>query len=80
MWKSVRGKQRNVDHTMFIVGADNWGLKTYCITPEAQIRQLRDIGFENIRIYDLQGKEIVNPQKTVDLWYYYLCNVSKTYE
>jgi ubiquinone/menaquinone biosynthesis C-methylase UbiE len=75
MWKIVRGKQRNVDHTMFIVGADNWGLKTYCITPEAKIRQLRDIGFENIRIYDLQGKEIINLKKTVDSWYYYLCNV-----
>jgi len=77
MWNSVRGKQRNIDHTMFIAGADNWGLRTYCITPEAQVQQLKDTGFENIKIYDLQGKEIINPKKTNDIWLYYLCNVRK---
>jgi len=66
-----------LNHTMFIIGADDWGLKTYCITPEAQIKQLTDSGFENIRTYDLQGEEITGLPNTTDGELYYLCNVGK---
>ena len=77
MWKYVRGKRKDLNHTMFITGADNWGLKTYCITPEAQVAQLKDSGFENIRTYDLQGKEITGLPNTTDIELYYLCTVGK---
>jgi ubiquinone/menaquinone biosynthesis C-methylase UbiE len=77
MWKYVRGKRKDLNHTMFIIGADDWGLKTYCITPEAQVMQLKDSGFENIRAYDLQGKEITSLPNTTDVELYYLCTVRK---
>jgi ubiquinone/menaquinone biosynthesis C-methylase UbiE len=77
MWKYVRGKRKDLNHTMFIIGADDWGLKTYCITPEAQVIQLKDSGFENIRTYDLQGKEITGLPNTTDVELYYLCTIRK---
>jgi ubiquinone/menaquinone biosynthesis C-methylase UbiE len=77
MWLYVRGKQRNLKHTMFIVGDDDWGLRTYCISAEAQVNQLKELGFENIRIYDLQGNEMSHLTNTTDRWLWYLCNVNK---
>jgi ubiquinone/menaquinone biosynthesis C-methylase UbiE len=78
MWKYVRGKRKDLDHTMFIIGADDWGLKTYCIAPEAQVTQLKDSGFENIRTYDLQGKEITGSPNTTDIELHYFCTVGKS--
>jgi ubiquinone/menaquinone biosynthesis C-methylase UbiE len=77
MWKQVRGKQGNLKHTMFIVGGHDWGVKTYCIKPEAQNAQLNDLGFENIRIFDFQGKEIKHLPNTTSSELYYLCNIAK---
>jgi ubiquinone/menaquinone biosynthesis C-methylase UbiE len=77
MWKYTRGKRKDLNHTMFIIGADNWGLKTYCITPEAQVMQLKDSGFENIRTYDLQGEEITGLPNTTDVELHYLCTIKK---
>jgi ubiquinone/menaquinone biosynthesis C-methylase UbiE len=76
MWKHVRGKHRNSGHTMFNVGAGKWSLTTYCITPKAQVNQLKDAGFKNIRIYDLQGKE-THASNATDVELYFLCNINK---
>jgi ubiquinone/menaquinone biosynthesis C-methylase UbiE len=78
MWDYSRGKRRNLEHTMFIIGPlGSWNLRTYCITTEAQLRQLKDLGFENLRAYDLHGKEIKQPTNTTDVELYFLCNVKK---
>ncbi len=77
MWGYVRGKRNNTTHTMFKIGGNDWGLKTYCITPEAQVSQLKDAGFDHIQIYDLQGKEIATVTNTADIELYYLSKVAK---
>jgi ubiquinone/menaquinone biosynthesis C-methylase UbiE len=77
MWKHIRGKHSNLEHTMFITGADDWGLKTYCITPKAQINQLKDAGFNNIQMYDVQGKRITRLPKTTNAALYFLCTAKK---
>lgn len=64
-------------HTMFNVGSNNWSLKTYCITAEAQLNQLKDSGFTNIKMYDLQGKEITHLPKTNDVELHFLCTAKK---
>jgi ubiquinone/menaquinone biosynthesis C-methylase UbiE len=48
----------------------------YYIRPEQQIRQLAEIGFQNVRIFSLNGEEIKdwsNSQLVTDQWLYYLC-------
>jgi ubiquinone/menaquinone biosynthesis C-methylase UbiE len=77
MWKHVRGKHSNLEHTMFITGADEWGLKTYCITPKAQINQLKNVGFNNIQMYDLQGKRITRLPITTNVALYFLCTAER---
>ena len=76
MWKHARGKHTDSGHAMFIIGGDNWSLKTYCITPPAQINQLKHAGFNNIHIYDLQGKE-THASNATDVELYFLCNGNK---
>jgi ubiquinone/menaquinone biosynthesis C-methylase UbiE len=76
MWNHVRGKSNNLEHTTLIVGANNWSLKTYCITPKAQINQLKHAGFKNIHIYDLQGKETY-ASNAADVELYFLCNCNE---
>jgi hypothetical protein len=59
------------------IGGHEWGLKTYFIKSKAQYTQLRASGFENIRIFDLQGKEIKYFPNTTSIELYYLCNIAK---
>jgi ubiquinone/menaquinone biosynthesis C-methylase UbiE len=78
MWDYSRGKRSNLKYTMFIIGTrGDWRTKTYCTTLDAQFRQLKDSGFENIRVYDLHGKEIQQSTDTADVELYFLCNVRK---
>ena len=77
MWKHVRGKQSSLEHTMFNIGGHEWGFKTYFIKSKAQYTQLRESSFENIRIFDLQGKEIKYFQNTTSIELHYLCNIVK---
>jgi ubiquinone/menaquinone biosynthesis C-methylase UbiE len=61
-------------------GALNFGLNTFYIQPEEQIKQLLEIGFNNIRIFDLKsGAEILDKQllENKDFYLYYLCTVNK---
>ena len=78
MWSYIRGKRNNAKHTMFKIGGNDWGLKTYCITPVAQLTQLKNAGFNKIRIYDLQGKETAAVNNTTDIELHYLCKVAKS--
>ena len=63
----------------FIKGAGHlFRLNSYFIQPEEQIKQLHDIGFENIRVFDLHdGKEIESSSFSTlnDNYLYYLCNM-----
>lgn len=51
------------------------GLLHYYTTPVNQLQQLSDVGFQNIQIYSLDGKQIKNNLDSVkDCWIYFLCN------
>jgi ubiquinone/menaquinone biosynthesis C-methylase UbiE len=76
MWMHVRGK-KTVRHSMFVVGGHLWSLKTYCITLQAQINQLGDCGFYDIKAYDLQGNELSASINTTDIELYFLCKAKK---
>jgi ubiquinone/menaquinone biosynthesis C-methylase UbiE len=78
MWKHARSEKGNVKHTMFNFGGHKWSLKTYCIEPEAQCAQLKKAGFDDVRIFDLQGKEIRHLPNTTSIELYYLCNTVKS--
>lgn len=51
-------------------------MKALYISPIYQYEMLKEIGYNNIRVFDLSGKEITNSMdKTKDSWIYYLCNI-----
>ena len=64
-------------YAMIRDGAHNHRLVQYYIKPEEQIKQLRITGFKNVRVYSLDGKEIMDKSglgnMTDMLWLYYLC-------
>ena len=64
------------EFTFFWDGAHNFKLHTYYCNPSFQIKQLSDLGFRNIKVYDLSGNDITNSDKlaaTKDAWLYYIC-------
>ena len=52
-------------------------LKTYYIHPGEQVKQLDNLGFNHIRIYSLDGKEVEEVSRfertSANSWLYYLC-------
>lgn len=53
-------------------------MMNYFIKPSVQVRQLSDLGFKNIRVFSLDGREIMDRSELdalSDGWVYYLCNV-----
>ena len=72
-WKVIRNSSKIVQHTMVNDGAMNFRLKTYYITPIEQFKQLSELGFSNTKMYSIvNGKEVKNPNDTIDHWIYYL--------
>lgn len=58
--------------------AHAFSLKTYYIHPLKQVEQLKGLGFEAIRIFRLDGREVTAGSELVavrDGWLYYLCTV-----
>lgn len=63
------------DHALI---RDTPRLWTYYITPEAQLAQLADHGFADIRVFALQdGRELSTLTDVTDPWLYYLCKVRR---
>ena len=73
IWAYRRGKRPRLKHAMYIIGGDNWGLKTYCISPSEQIKQLQEANFEGARIFGSSGNEIKELINAEDLELYFLC-------
>jgi ubiquinone/menaquinone biosynthesis C-methylase UbiE len=48
-------------------------LTDYYVDPEYQVRQLREVGFEVISIYDTSGTEVGLPFRGKDPWLDYFC-------
>ncbi len=68
-WKIVSAQ----NHVIINEGAHALNLRQYYIKPMAQKEQLQSIGFTDIRVFDLQGREFSEPYFTEDNWMYYLC-------
>jgi ubiquinone/menaquinone biosynthesis C-methylase UbiE len=69
-------KYINARYTIFNDGAFRFGLKTYYIKPEEQIKQLEESGFRNIQVFSIvNGEEIPRRNLTAlkDSWVYYFC-------
>lgn len=69
---------KNKDYALICDDLFFFKFKTYYIKPQAQIDQLKDLGFNNIRIFSItDGKEIEHSEanELKDNWCYYLCNL-----
>jgi ubiquinone/menaquinone biosynthesis C-methylase UbiE len=63
------------DYTIINDGAHDFKILGYYIKPAVQIKQLKNLGFKNIKIFSLaDGHQIHNNlEKNEDSWLYYLC-------
>jgi len=71
------GKFKTGPYATVVDGALGFRLLTYYIRPQEQILQLQDLGFHDIRLFGLDGREITQPTELnclTDSWIYYLCN------
>ena len=79
--KTLSSKFENKQHAMINDGAHNFKLTHYYIRPEAQIDQLINLGFTNIKVYrQIDGGELkdqIELGQNIDPWLYYSCNLIK---
>jgi ubiquinone/menaquinone biosynthesis C-methylase UbiE len=75
---NVEKMKKTRDYLLIRDGDAYFRLLVYYIKPEAQVNQLLETGFRNIKIYSLNtGDEITNKTElnsAKDNWLYYLCN------
>jgi ubiquinone/menaquinone biosynthesis C-methylase UbiE len=72
-WRAIRDPSRKGKHCMVNDGALNFRLKTYYITHNEQLEQLNELGFKNVKMFNLaRGLEIKKPSDETDHWIYYL--------
>jgi ubiquinone/menaquinone biosynthesis C-methylase UbiE len=67
------------DYAIINDGAHNFSLKTYYIKPIKQIEQLGELQFNNVRVFSLDGNEILGASElnsSRDCWLYYLCTAA----
>jgi ubiquinone/menaquinone biosynthesis C-methylase UbiE len=71
--------REKADYLIINDGAHRFRSRTYYVRPEEQIRQLSDLGFGDIRVFDLsEGKELADRaalNANQDSWLYYLCRI-----
>jgi ubiquinone/menaquinone biosynthesis C-methylase UbiE len=81
--KSLIREYQSLDKIPYAIlndGGEEFRLKTYYINPLEQLRQLQQVGFQDIKIFShLTGQEIQKHKElnlnTKDPWLYYLCQV-----
>jgi len=54
-------------------GAHDFKAQYYYVDPAYQVRQLRDMGFETIAVYDARGREVQAKSAGRDPWLHYYC-------
>lgn len=65
---------KNETYAVFRDGADSFRTTIHYIRPEDQVRQLEEVGFRNVRVFDLKGREFdpaLNARE--DKWIHCLC-------
>jgi ubiquinone/menaquinone biosynthesis C-methylase UbiE len=80
IYKYIKLRKKNKDikydvgHAIINDGAHNFRLSTYYVTPEEQIAQLNNVGFNNIKMYSLNsGTEMLLDETDQTPWIHYLC-------
>lgn len=69
--------KRTSNYSIINDGTHRYRMMLYYIKPEEQIDQLFEIGFKDIKVYSLSGKEIGTSafNTAIDSWLYYLCRI-----
>ncbi|MBI3336754.1 methyltransferase domain-containing protein [Candidatus Peregrinibacteria bacterium] len=77
IWNTSYKKVLGQDTAMIYEGAHALALTNHYIKPVAQVRQLRDLGFWDIRLFGLNGRELQEGEyfSNTDSWIYYLCRI-----
>lgn len=74
------GKYKKRPFAILNDGTNRFSLKTYYMTPLAQIEQLNSLGFKNVRLFSSQTGNEIEPtdmhESGYDHWIYYLCEIS----
>ena len=77
--REALGRIQAEDHIIFHDTADGSRFLYYYIRPEAQVKQLRELGFHDIQLFSREGEEILEGSGTrsplPDAWIYYLCSM-----
>ncbi len=72
IYKQLRRKEGK--YLIINDGALGFALQTYFIAPDEQIRQLLNVGFKDVEIYDIQGRRVMgNLGEVMDHWLGYFC-------
>lgn len=73
--RSLTSRKRFSQFALLNDGARSFRLLTYYIDPSEQLKQLKELGFEDVRAFGLDGTMISASrlQKANDSWIYYLC-------
>jgi SAM-dependent methyltransferase len=58
---------------ILVDGEHDFTARFYYITPEHQVKQLAEHGFETLAVYDIDGQPIDYRTPPVQFWMYYLC-------
>jgi ubiquinone/menaquinone biosynthesis C-methylase UbiE len=70
---------REDDHAILRDAGQRFQLWEYYIWPEAQVSQLQELGFHDVRLFGREGEEIPSPSDRAsslpDSWIYYLCTI-----
>jgi len=76
IWEQIRSPSKNKSHVLFNDGTHEFRLKTYFIAPYEQLEQLKEYGFDETKIYGLDGLEISDLNNTTETWLTYLCKAN----
>ncbi|PYT13042.1 MAG: class I SAM-dependent methyltransferase [Acidobacteria bacterium] len=76
--RNWRHERANATHMIIDDGA--LGLLTSYIEPEEQVRQLEGMGFTDVKVFSMQGRQLepADLAHAKDPWLHYLCGISKT--
>jgi ubiquinone/menaquinone biosynthesis C-methylase UbiE len=72
VWETLK-QEKKPQHMMAYYRYKDYLIRNYFITPSEQLKQLKDAGFSNTKLYDLNtGKVLTAPTENMDYWVYFL--------
>jgi ubiquinone/menaquinone biosynthesis C-methylase UbiE len=78
-WKIIRTNPKKLQYVIFNDGAYEFGLKLCYINPAEQLKDLKALGFINVKVYGMDDVcESQNPISRGDYGLHYFCEVQKT--